>query len=48
MTGGDAGEPEKISTHTPLARRDHVLADDLPRLRISTHTPLARRDYLTL
>ena len=34
----------KISTHTPLARRDLVwhLASSLPV--ISTHTPLARRD----
>ena len=41
-----AGKPAplKISTHTPLARRDDVYSWKNPRLKISTHTPLARRD----
>ena len=34
----------KISTHTPLARRDLAMSLNPPILIISTHTPLARRD----
>ena len=34
----------RISTHTPLARRDPRISARLPISRISTHTPLARRD----
>ena len=34
----------KISTHTPLARRDGYYTDWTTERIISTHTPLARRD----
>ena len=33
-----------ISTHTPLAGRDEMMARVVPRGFISTHTPLAGRD----
>ena len=33
-----------ISTHAPLAGRDHEFADDPSPLSISTHAPLAGRD----
>ena len=36
---------EKISTHTPHARRDYTqIYDNLTEMTISTHTPHARRD----
>ena len=34
----------RISTHTPLARRDFDHCRLVAALDISTHTPLARRD----
>ena len=34
----------KISTHTPLARRDPEVEQEDTAEGISTHTPLARRD----
>ena len=34
----------RISTHTPLARRDHAITYTCDATHISTHTPLARRD----
>ena len=37
----------KISTHTPLARRDKLPIEWLAEMKISTHTPLARRDEIT-
>ena len=35
----------EISTHTPHARRDYLVPEDVSTaIHISTHTPLARRD----
>ena len=38
----------KISTHTPLARRDKQEKVSREDIRISTHTPLARRDPMLI
>ena len=35
---------QRISTHTPLARRDRARKIAAELMKISTHTPLARRD----
>ena len=37
----------RISTHTPHARRDEMTVDTLRILDISTHTPHARRDIIS-
>ena len=39
---------EKISTHTPHARRDKNSSNHEPKAKISTHTPHARRDGLEM
>ena len=36
---------DRISTHTPHARRDMPSHKFIQNFRISTHTPHARRDY---
>ena len=41
-----AGSARRISTHTPLARRDHMSPQESGVYDISTHTPLARRDSI--